>query len=656
MKHSLPHARPRLCFLGYRHIRELARPVIAQYAERADIELVDSAFSDMLAIARERLRQKAVDVFVSAGANAALLRLNIDAPVATISLTGFDILQALIKASAGSRRVGIVMFGQVIPELEEVKGLLNIDIRQHAYQNREEASAAFDALRAAGYDCIVGSSLVVEMAELAGVKGFLAYSLGSIRQGFEDALELARVARLESARYDQLDSVLQNLSEAVLAVDTQDAIIAINPPMKALLADGEPIVVGTELAELAPELSLRATVRSGETERGVVQRFRGRDWVVNRSPIREGLQVVGAALTLQDAHSIHEADNRLRMQQRRRQIQARHRFADIQGQDPTFLQTIERARRYAATDLGVLISGESGTGKELFAQAIHNESARHNRPFVAVNCAAFTESLLESELFGYEEGAFTGARKGGQRGVFEAAHTGTLFLDEIGDMPMTLQTRLLRVLQEREITRVGATSAIPVDVRIVVATHQDLQGMVERHAFRRDLYFRINALRLQLPPLRERPADVEGLADALLRRALDRLGRPECLQALGPAALAAMQCHSWPGNVRELENVCQRMAVCLTALPPGVPLPHETLAAECAEVFGDPDQSRPLAVTRLPVRQTRQAVALQALGQHRGHHGKAALALGVSRTTFWRWLRELDQPAPDPSPPLVPKG
>ncbi|MFN3496169.1 MAG: sigma 54-interacting transcriptional regulator, partial [Hydrogenophaga sp.] len=540
---------------------------------------------------------------------------------------------------------GIVMFGQVIPELEEVKGLLNIDIRQHAYQNREEAGAAFDALRTAGFDCIVGSSLVVEMAELAGMKGLLAYSLGSIRRGFEDALELARVARLESARYDQLDSVLQNLHEAVLAVDTQDAIIAINPPMQALLAGGEPVAVGTALEALAPELSLRATVRAGETERGVVQRFLGRDWVVNRSPIREGQQVVGAALTLQDAHSIHEADNRLRMQQRRRQTQARHRFADIQGRDPVFQDTVDRARRYAATDLGVLIAGESGTGKELFAQAIHNESARHNRPFVAVNCAAFTESLLESELFGYEEGAFTGARKGGQRGVFEAAHTGTLFLDEIGDMPMTLQTRLLRVLQEREITRVGATSAIPVDVRIVVATHQDLQAMVDRNAFRRDLYFRINALRLQLPPLRERPGDVADLTEALLRRALERLGRPDALQPLGADALAALQRHPWPGNVRELENVCQRIAVCLMQMPPGEALPYATLATECAEVFGASEAQPPRSwrngrETPAPAGQAgRAARARHALEQHRGHHGHAAQSLGVSRTTFWRWLR-----------------
>ncbi|MFY9510763.1 MAG: PrpR N-terminal domain-containing protein, partial [Rubrivivax sp.] len=231
---------PRLCFLSYRAIRELAAPIVADYAERAQIEVVDGSFEQALAIARDRVARGAVDVFVSAGANAALLRRHLPVPVATIQLGGFDLLQALIRARALARHVGIVSFGQIIPELEAVKGLLNIAIDQHAYHTPAEARERIAALREAGVSVVLGSSVVVELAVAAGLQGVLAYSLNSIRQGFDDALELARVARLEASRYAQLNAVLQHLQDAVLAVDQRGVVTAANPAMQRAL--GEPVL------------------------------------------------------------------------------------------------------------------------------------------------------------------------------------------------------------------------------------------------------------------------------------------------------------------------------------------------------------------------------------------------------------------------------
>src|SRR5690606_10700421 len=230
--------------------------------------------------------------------------------------------------------------------------------------------------------------------------------------------------------------VLHSLQDAVLAVDRDHRIIAGNPSVQRLLDHDAPAMVGQPLNRLRPGLTLRATLDTGQPESAGPLRPGGRDWLANRTPIRERGAVVGAALTLYDAGRIHEADTSLRVQQRRRQNTAKYQFAELIGRSPPFLRAVQTARRYAQTDLTVLIAGESGVGKELFAQAMHNESRRADRPFVAVNCASFPESLLESELFGYEEGAFTGSRRGGKRGLFEAAHTGTLFLDEIGDMPL----------------------------------------------------------------------------------------------------------------------------------------------------------------------------------------------------------------------------
>ncbi|MCZ4312331.1 propionate catabolism operon regulatory protein PrpR [Comamonadaceae bacterium G21597-S1] len=629
---------PRLCFVSYRQIREFAAPVLVEYADRAHIDVVDGTFEEALRIAQQRAGQGLVDVFVSAGSNASILRAGLQTPVATIQLGGFDLLQALIRARAIADRVGVVTYGQTLHALDDVKALLNIEIIQHAYHTPDDARARVEQLRQDGFRVIVGSSLVVDLAEQAGLHGLLAYSLSSIRRAFDDAIELARVARLESGRYDQLNSVLHNLQDAVLAVDQEHRIIAANTPMRRLLGHTTASAPGMPLDAAPPELSLRATLETGAEERAVVLRFADRDWIANRTPIRENNQIVGAAITLYDARAIQEADSSLRRQQRRSQKTARYEFTSLIGHSPVFRQSLDTARRFAKTDLTVLISGESGVGKELFAQAIHSAGARAERPFVAVNCAAFPESLLESELFGYEDGAFTGSRRGGKRGLIEAAHTGTLFLDEIGDMPLPLQSRLLRVLQEREITRLGATSAIAVDVRVVVATHQPLQQLIAERRFRQDLYYRINTLRLRLPPLRERGPDILDLAQALLARCLQRHGCAlDAAAALAPLA-DRLRTYAWPGNVRELENIVERIAIWM--LPAGRvnDIPYAALQQDCPELFET-------AAPGLPVSARREQI-MAAMERAGGQRNQAAQHLGVSRSTLWRWLRELEAQPP----------
>ncbi|MBY4948035.1 propionate catabolism operon regulatory protein PrpR [Cupriavidus respiraculi] len=634
--------RPRLCFLSYKHLSRFAMTVLDEYADRADIEVVNASFDGALDAARERIRDESADAFISAGANATILRSAVQAPVATIKLSGFDILLALLSARRISARVGVVMYGQSIPELEAIRDLLRIEVAQYAYRTPDEARRCFELLVRDGYEVVVGSSLVVEFAEQYGLQGRLAYSLGAVRQGIEDAIELARVARLEAGRYEQLNGVLHNLQEAVLAVDRDNRVIAVNPPMEKLLGRVRARLLGQHLEDIEPALSLQATLESGQQERGGVMRHAQRDWIVNRTPIREHGETVGAAITLYDARSIQDADASLRSQQRRYQPTARYRFGNLIGHSPAFVRACESAKRFARTDLTVLLSGESGVGKELFAQAIHNDSKRAGKPFVAVNCAAFPEALLESELFGYEEGAFTGSRRGGKRGLFEAAHTGTLFLDEIGDMPVSLQTRLLRVLQEREIVRLGGAVPIPVDVRIIAATHQPLPQLIAARQFRQDLYYRINTLQLALPPLRERQADIEALAVVLLRRSLDRV---DC--ALDAAALVArvrdrLVAYPWPGNVRELENLCERMAVFFSQWEHIGEIAFDALRHDCPELYaagmgtppGHPSDDR--------------ARVLDVLAACGGNRQQAAQRLGISRATLWRWIKEArGAPAPE---------
>ncbi len=631
-------SRPRICFLSYQHLSELALSVIDDFRARADIEIIDDAFGSAMELARTRERLGLVDAFVSAGANAMLLRGSVRAPVATIKVSGYDLLLALLKARKLSNRVGVVTFRETVPELDAVKALLSIEVSQRSYRTLDEAQDCFQALAAEGFRVIVGSSIVIELAEQQGLHGILAYSALSVSHGIEAAIELARVARLENARTEQLHGVLDSLEEAVLAVDETHRVIALNPPMEQLLGRAQHTMVGVELDSLEPELSLSQTLLSGLTQRGTVLQFARRDWIVNRSPIREHGRVRGAVITLHDGHSIADADTTLRSQTRGRQpLRTRYSFRDLAGQSPAFLRSREAALRFARTELTVLITGESGTGKELFAQAMHQASLRADKPFVAINCSAFPETLLESELFGYEDGAFTGSRKGGKRGLFEAAHTGTLFLDEIGDMPVTLQTRLLRVLQEREVVRLGGLTPIPVDVRVIAATHQPLLELVAERRFRTDLYYRLNILQLGLPALRERPTDIPLLARDLLARAMQRAGSSVATEAILESLTARLQTYAWPGNVRELENVCERLAVFLSQYRNADEVSLPDLALDCPELFAQTLTTGPATG---PV-DWRQAIRA-ALLAHGGNRQKAAKQLGISRATLWRRMSELD--------------
>ena len=325
-------------------------------------------------------------------------------------------------------------------------------------------------------------------------------------------------------------------------------------------------------------------------------------------------------------------------------LRARHGLHDLRGESESMEALRQSVVLYARSPATVLIQGETGSGKELVAQAIHRESPRSlgaNRPFIAINCGAIAESLLESELFGHEDGAFTGARRGGHAGLFEAANHGTLFLDEIGEMPLALQTRLLRVLEEREVVRVGGTRPIAINVRIISATHCDLEQRIREGRFRADLFYRLAVLRLHLPALRERASDIPGLTEWSLKNALAALGaRPHPnLHAEIQACAPLLRRYDWPGNVRELRNLAERLALFLAAEPLQALTPAFVLgvAPELANGTSVPAVLQaPAAAIPLRVEDESASAVLARFG---GRRDAAANYLGISRTTLWRRLR-----------------
>jgi transcriptional regulator with PAS, ATPase and Fis domain len=328
-------------------------------------------------------------------------------------------------------------------------------------------------------------------------------------------------------------------------------------------------VEGKHISEIEPSSRLPVVLRTMKAEVAHRHRFaNGREAIVHRIPIMDKGRLIGALgiILFGDLHEIYmlAEKNKLLLskladyEKNQNIYKTKYSLADIVGSSPGIKACKEQVKRIAKSNSNVLITGESGVGKELFAHAIHNESSRKDAPFIRVNCAAIPETLLEAELFGYEEGSFTGAKKGGQPGKFELANGGTLFLDEIGDMPYMMQAKILRVLQEREFERVGGNGVVQVNVRVIAATNADLEKLVQSAAFRHDLFYRLNVLSLKIPPLRERQEDIANLTYYFQGVIYQENGiyaniAPECVKLLTK--------YDWPGNIRELRNVVEKIAL-----------------------------------------------------------------------------------------------
>lgn len=610
---------------GHRLI-DTFRAVGPEFSARASVHAAHLAFDEALQHLRARIAQQSCDVVVASGSSGAYLRSHLSVPVVLVKVGGYDLMAALASARALSDRIAVVLHRAVSPELLRFSERFGIALELRAYETADDVALRIQELAGLGIEVVVGAGMVVEAAQQAGLTGVFLYSTDSVRDAIEDAITIAVAQRDEKSRHTQLDSVVRNLSDGVVAVDMAGQITTINPAAARLAGRSLEGAVGAPMQRWFAGLSAGTVLRQGVAELGRVDELMGRSLVVDSVPLFDAGQQTGAVFTLHAPDALANAASRLRAHSYRRSGTARYTLDQLVAVSPAMQQLVQRCRVLARSEAAVLISGESGSGKEVVAQGIHEASARRQQPFVAVNCAAFPESLLESELFGYEEGAFTGARRHGKAGLFEAANGGTLFLDEIGDMPLLLQTRLLRVLQEKEVTRVGGVDTIAVDVRIVAATNRDLHGLVREGRFREDLFYRVHILEVVVPPLRERPEDVQALTEKLLPAALERAGVAALTPPLLQRALPVLLQHRWPGNVRELENVVERMAVeCLVAQ--AVPS-----AQAIAGMLGTP--AMPIPFSRAAADPVQ--AALQAAG---GDRAVAAAALGISRTTLWRKLR-----------------
>lgn len=444
-----------------------------------------------------------------------------------------------------------------------------------------------------------------------------------------------------------VENLLHSLHDGIVVIDGDGVIVYANPAYTRVLGINTGSVIGKKMSEIAPEAIALQCLKTKEPIINKPSRVisLGIDIVVNATPVIKNGNLIGVISLFRDVSEITcltEQLNRMNEYAKYLQTELASRdgrpkeFEELISNSKNFINVLKQSSKVAKTDSAILIRGESGVGKDILATAIHNASKRKNSPLIKINCAAIPENLLESELYGYEEGAFTGAKKGGKPGKFELANKGTLFLDEIGDMSVVLQAKLLRTLQDKKIERLGGIKTTQIDVRIIAATNQNLDEKIRERSFREDLYYRINTFQLFIPPLRERKDDIIFLAGHFLSEQNEKYGKS---LSFDKKVIHTLYNYSWPGNVRELQNVvehaviiCEGNYIGLNDLPPNL-LQNTHITHKPTE---NPDD---LNLTKI-ISDLEETIINKAMLKAKGNKSEAIKMLGISRANFYSKLNK----------------
>ena len=539
----------------------------------------------------------------------------------------------------GLHTPGLIAFFSYDPmssDILQMCEMLEVQTKNYIFKSFADCRGCVERALKDGAVFSVGGAWTDPWAKRLGLPHVIVEnSVETILNALESATQLRRVQVEEAEKQclfktqsEMYQAVLDFTHDAILAIDENGRIQVLNPPAERIMGCRAADSVGQPVEAVLPNTLLPDVLESGEKQLDQIMQIHQTLCNTNRIPILVDGQRRGVVATFQDVKQLQNSEQKIRLKLHEKGLVAKYAFNDILGDSPAIRSTIQIARSYAASRASVLILGETGTGKELFAQSIHNASDRRDGPFVAINCAAVSNSLLESELFGYEAGSFTGASRGGREGVFELAHGGTLFLDEIGEIPRETQVELLRVLQEKEIRRVGGSRVIPVDVRIIDATNKDLLQETVEGRFREDLYYRLDVLDLKLPPLRERGDDVKILGLHLFRQLPG--GKDPIMQSQFLYLLEQVGPYQWYGNIRELQNFVERANILMRNAGASSVTVSDILRRR-AEPAPEPCQET----------ESRDRRAIEAaLHNHPGSMADAARSLGCSRQTLWRKMKK----------------
>lgn len=614
------------------------------------IKVIEASQLDAVGVGKE-LEKEGIKIIISRGNTASVLRENINIPIIDIRHTFFGCYTSYKSAKKISDKIAFFATSkQYELELKKYKLFLKDTVIStiNPSMPKDYINKKLDELKGMGIQVVVGGLSLEKIAKEHGFKYIMTSSDGeSINSAIDESLHLLKIIEERDEKtielekkYEMIGAILNSTSDGIISIDVDGMVKQINENAKKLI---KYTYLGNKLNSNILKY-FKETLSYGKKINGELIVIENKNLIININPIKVNKSIVGAVATLQNQSEIQDIEQKIRRNIASKGHVAEKTFDDIIGESPQIEEVKTLAKRYSVTDSTILITGETGTGKELFAQSIHNSSKRNNGPFVAINCASFPKSMLESELFGYVKGAFTGALNEGKPGLFELAHNGTIFLDEISEIPIEVQTKLLRVLQERKVMRIGDNKITPINVRIITASNRNLSDMLYNGEFRADFYYRICVLELNLPPLRSRKEDIPILINYFLKNK-----KLPCHRISGEAINILKQ-EAFYGNIRQLKNTIERVSIMSEEdiITKGVILRegnNKTYSSNIAIKY-DRKESYDAhnILTDIPLNidkcnHTERDYIRTILCKTKGNREQASHILGISKTTLWRKIK-----------------
>ncbi|EOF5683211.1 sigma 54-interacting transcriptional regulator [Salmonella enterica] len=605
---------PNICIVSPLQALSLeAERLSDRYTGIANITILNATLDDIDSVIPV-LRVNNPDLVISRGGMAWMLKQKIPQPVIEIKTSAYDIIDALRPYLGLNKNIGVIGFRSVIDGCMKIARMLNLQLTEF---------------------------IIDEMVNPCSVEHFIPFHSGveSIELALYEAIQLYQALANEHIEQNQLNLLLDHTNKFILLIDNCGKVIHCNHKATELLQLSKHDLINKKIPSLT--LNWEDLQNNIPLENELINTPYG-EFVVNQFPIVENENLNRVVITLQTSSNLQNAEQKIGIKEAKKLgFHARYHFDDFITCNREMQDRLRLARIYAGTEATILLLGENGTGKEVLAQSIHNASSHSNGPFVAVNCGAIPASIMESELFGYVDGAFSGASKKGRAGMFELAHNGTIFLDEISELDKFLQAKLLRILQERQLMRLGADHMIPVNVRVIAATNRNLPAMIATGEFREDLFYRLNVLKVTTLPLRERPDDIQIIGQATFNTLRKSYQLPPI--ALSEDLWGELKKYLWPGNVRQLNNIMERLAlsfqsgvVSLSAAA----LLIEDLQADKACSSKHQHNCPDCQLLEGPYKRIRSRILKGVLLRQQNNKSRAAKQLDIDRSSFSRWLGE----------------